>query len=98
MAVLVFQADPWTAGPPDAVEYGDPARFRSGPDAGPFGPLAWSTDAERGFDWTDLGFFPKYLHVLRLTAVDGTTGFAADLEAYGDAASVVTKSPSVLRK
>ncbi|MBD0272345.1 MAG: DUF4214 domain-containing protein [Acetobacteraceae bacterium] len=88
MAVLVFQADPWTAGPPDAAEYGDPAWFRFGPDAGLFGPLAWSTEAERGFDWTDLAFFTKYVHMLRLTALDGT-GFTADLGAYGDGASVV---------
>ncbi len=50
MAVLVFQTDPWTSGPPDAVEYGDPACFRNGQDAGPFGPLAWSTNVEPGFD------------------------------------------------
>jgi hypothetical protein len=54
MAVLSFQADPWTAGAPDAAEYGNPAWFRQGPNAHLFGPLAWGTDAERGFDWTDL--------------------------------------------
>ncbi len=89
MAVLVFQSDPWAFGPPDAVEYSDPAWFRFRSDAEPFGPLAWTTIAERGFDWTDLDFFTKYLHMLRLTALDGA-GFTADLQTYGDAASAVT--------
>ena len=89
MATLVFEADPWLSGPPDAIEYGDPARFRAGPDAGLFGPLAWSTNAERGFDWTDLEFFTKYIHLFRLTEFSGT-GLTADLSTYGDSASVVS--------
>ena len=91
MAVLVFQTDPWTLGPPTAAEYGDPAWFRQGLDADLFGPLAWSTVAERGFDWTDLEFFTKYVHLLTLTELSGT-GFTADLRIYGDAASVVSFS------
>ncbi|GAA0576536.1 DUF4214 domain-containing protein [Craurococcus roseus] len=92
MAVLAFQADPWAAGPPDAVEYGDPAWFRQGPSADLFGPLAWDTSAERGFDWTDLAFFTKYIHMLRLVAAPTATGFTADLSAYGDAESAVAFS------
>ena len=91
MAVLTFQADPWAAGPPDAMEYGDPAWFRQGPHADLFGPLAWGTVAERGFDWTDLVFFTKYLALLKLTEV-GDEAFTADLSVYGDAASAVAFS------
>lgn len=89
MAVLVFQNDPWTSGPPDAIAYGDPSWFRSGPNGDLFGPLAWTTNAERGFDWTDLEFFTKSIAMLRLTALDDS-GFAADLRLYGDEASTVT--------
>ena len=88
MAVLAFQADPWTSGTPTASEYGDPATFRLGPNAELFGAMAWTTAAERGFDWTDLTFFTKYLGLLALSAATAD-GFTADLRVYGDAASTV---------
>lgn len=88
MAVLAFQTDPWTLGLPNAAEYGDPAWFRQGPNSDLAGPLAWTNAAERGFDWTDLAFFTKYLHLLTLKELSGE-GFVADLRIYGDAASTV---------
>ena len=86
-----FPSRPLDPRPATAVEYADPAWFRLGPNADLFGPLAWSTTAERGFDWTDLEFFTKHIHLLTLLEVSGT-GFTADLRVYGDAASVVSFS------